>query len=138
MTKESTVRLPKKWASENWQDAWVPGVKAGNILYISGITASDPDGTPVGVGNFREQAIRCLDKLKDVVERGGGTLDEVVKLTTYMAPGVGPESVNEYFNIRKSYFKEPPASTGFNVNALARPQYLLEIDAIVHLISKRD
>ena len=127
-------RLPKKWPSEEWQTSWVPGVKAGDILYISGITASDPDGNPVGISDFAVQAERCLFKLKDVVERAGITLGNVVKLTTYLTPDVPQDQIDAYFQIRQRYFQgELPASTGVTVHSLRRPEFLVEIDAIAHV-----
>lgn len=134
MTQSSLKRLPKKWPSENWQDSWVPGVAANGIIYISGITASSPDGTPIGVGNFEMQARRCLEKLQDVVGRAGGTLADVVKLTTYLTPEVKNEDLGAYFDLRKEFFGSMfPASTGITVHALLKKEYMLEIDAIAHV-----
>jgi|SRR5579871_1646512 len=134
MTQARHVRLAKKWPNERWQEAWVPAVRAGNILYVSGITSSDIDGKPLGVGDFGAQAARCLDRLADVLERGGGTLGDVVKLTTYLSPHAGPGTTDLYFEIRRQYFgMDGPASTGVVVHALVKPEYLLEIDAIAHL-----
>lgn len=134
MARTDIVKLPKKWPSENWESTWVPGVRVGNIVYISGITASDIHGQPVGLGDFKVQAERCLDKLRDVLGRIGGTMDDVVKLTTYLTPDAKPESVRAYFDIRAAYFgASGPASTGVTVHSLRREEYLLEIDAIAHL-----
>lgn len=134
MTTTGIVRLPKKWPSENWQSTWVPGVQAGNVIYVSGITATDIDGRPVGLGDFKVQAERCLEKLRDVLGRAGGTLADVVKLTTYLTPEADAEAVRAYFDIRAAYFgPHGPASSGVTVHSLLRKEYLLEIDAIAHL-----
>jgi enamine deaminase RidA (YjgF/YER057c/UK114 family) len=134
MARTDIVKLPKKWPSENWESTWVPGVRVGNIVYISGITASDINGQPVGLGDFKVQAERCLDKLRDVLGRVGGTMDDVVKLTTYLTPEARPEAVRAYFDIRAAYFgASGPASSGVTVHSLLRKEYLLEIDAIAHL-----
>jgi 2-iminobutanoate/2-iminopropanoate deaminase len=134
LARHEIVRLPKKWPAENWQEAWVPAVKVGNILYISGITSTDSDGNPVGIGDFGAQATRCLDRLKEVLGRAGGTLSDVVKLTSYLTPGVNADGVTLYFDIRKKYFGGAyPASTGVTVHSLAKKEYLVEIDAVAHL-----
>ena len=134
MTQTGFERLPKKWPSENWQDAWVPGVKADGILYISGITSSDPDGMPVGVGDFEKQARRCIEKLKDVVGRAGGSLADIVKLNTFLTPEVKHEDLKKYFDVRKEFFGNAfPASTGVTVHSLLKKEYMIEIDAIAHL-----
>jgi enamine deaminase RidA (YjgF/YER057c/UK114 family) len=134
LARPSIERLPRKWPGENWQKTWIPAVRAGDVLYVSGIASKDNDGTPVGIGDFGAQATRCLERLEDVLERAGGTLSDVVKLTTYLTPGVSAEAVKLYFDIRAQFFGEAgPASTGVTVHSLARPEYLIEIDAIAHL-----
>ncbi|MNY46771.1 Enamine/imine deaminase [compost metagenome] len=134
MTKQDIVPLPKKWPSENWQSTWVPGVQVGNIVYVSGITATDESGQPVGIGDIRAQTERCFAKLQDVLSRAGGGLDRVVKLTTYLAASVDADAVAAYFEVRQSYYgQHGVASTGINVHSLRRPEYLIEIDAIAHL-----
>ncbi|MCZ0738053.1 RidA family protein [Phreatobacter sp. AB_2022a] len=134
MTEARHVRVAKKWPSERWQETWVPAVKADNVLYVSGITATDIDGRPIGSGDFAAQAERCLDKLSDVLGRVGGSLQDVVKLTTYLSPNAGPDAAAQYFAVRERYFgRDGPASTGVVVAALIRPEYLLEIEAIAHL-----
>jgi len=132
--KNVITPIPKKWPSENWQSSWVPGARAGNVLYISGIAASGTDGQPVGINDFKAQAEWCLKKLGDVLGRVGADYGNVVKLTTYMVPVVGAEQVCVYFEMRKAFFGESlPASTGITVHSLVRPEYLIEIDAIAHL-----
>ena len=62
----------------------------------------------------------------------GATFDNVVKLTTYFAGKF--HDYTDYFAVRREYFKEPyPASTGVQVAALAFPELLLEVEAIVYL-----
>ncbi len=134
MARRDIEPLPKKWPSENWQEHWVPGVKVGNILYISGIASSDPDGHPLGVDDFGAQVARCFERLTDVLGRAGGSLSDVVKLTTYLTPQVGADGIRQYFDIRKQYFGAAcPASTGVTVHSLAKTEYMIEIDAIAHL-----
>jgi enamine deaminase RidA (YjgF/YER057c/UK114 family) len=126
--------LPKKWPSENWQEHWVPGVKIGNVVYISGIASSDTDGRPVGVGDLAAQVARCFERLTDVLGRAGGSLSDVVKLTTYLTPQVDADGVRLYFDLRKQFFGAAcPASTGVTVHSLAKKEYLIEIDAIAYL-----
>ena len=134
MPHADIVPLPKKWPSENWQSTWVPGVRVGQVVYVSGITATDENGQPVGIGDIRAQTERCFAKLKDVLGRAGGRLDNVVKLTTYLAADVDAQAVAAYFEVRQAYLGDHGvASTGVNVHALRRPEYLIEIDAIAHL-----
>lgn len=134
MTDKDIVPLPKKWPSEDWQSTWVPGVQVGDMLYVSGITATDESGHPVGISDIKVQTERCFAKLQDVLGRVGSGLDNVVKLTTYLAAGVDADAVAAYFEVRQSYLgRHGVASTGINVHSLRRPEYLIEIDAIAHL-----
>lgn len=134
MMNQDIVPLPKKWPSENWRSTWVPGVRVGNIIYVSGITATDESGQPVGIDDIRTQTERCFAKLQDVLGRAGAKLDRVVKLTTYLTASVDAAAVAAYFEVRQSYFgQHGMASTGITVSSLRRPEYLIEIDAIAHL-----
>src|SRR5205823_6075542 len=57
------------------------GWRVGNTIYVAGQLPYDKDGHLVGVGDIRAQARRVLENLRKVVEAGGGTMDQVVKLT---------------------------------------------------------
>lgn len=133
MSRDDMVRLPKKWPSENWESAWVPGIQVDNTIYVSGITSTSVDGEVIGIGDFKAQATRCLEKLQDVLGRAGASMDDVVKLTTYLTPQVDMAEVADYFKIRAPFFgPHGPASTGVTVHSLRRKEFLIEIDAIAH------
>lgn len=134
MSTGRILALPKKWPSEGWQSSWVPGVRVGNVLYVSGITASHPDGRPLGIGDFKAQAERCFEKLGDVLGRAGAAYADVAKLTTYLTPQCDAEALRAYFEVRARFFgSHVPASSGVTVHSLLRPEYMLEIDAVAHL-----
>jgi enamine deaminase RidA (YjgF/YER057c/UK114 family) len=63
------------------------GVKvsgSGTFLFISGQISQDAKGRVVGRGDFCAQARQVLKNLKAMVEAGGGTLADVVKLTMFL------------------------------------------------------
>ena len=110
--------------------AYSQGVKvsgAGATLYISGQVAQDRKGTIVGKGDFAAQARQVLKNLKAMVEAGGGTLADVVKLTFYLTD---VRYRADLVPIREEFFgPKLPASTLITTPALAHPDYLLEIEA---------
>ncbi|HET9345905.1 MAG TPA: RidA family protein [Candidatus Limnocylindrales bacterium] len=111
--------------------AYSQGVKVsgpGTTLYISGQVAQDAKGKIVGRGDFSAQARQTLKNVKAMVEAGGGTLGDVVKVTFYLTDvRYRPDLVP----IREEFFgPKLPASTLITTPALAHPDYLIEIEAI--------
>jgi 2-iminobutanoate/2-iminopropanoate deaminase len=104
---------------------------ANTVLFISGQVAYDAKGQPGHPGDFAAQARATYAALKAQVEAGGGTLANVVKLTTYL---VDIRHRSELAAIREEYFgKKGPASTLVGVTALAQPGWLIEVEAIAVL-----
>lgn len=108
------------------------GVRAGNILYISGMVAFAADGSIVGDGDIEAQTEQVFTNLRSVVEEAGGTLADIVATTTYLTDVTSAPVVNA---ARARHFTGPvkPTHTVIGVAALARPQFLLEISAVAHL-----
>ena len=57
-------------------------VQPGRMVFIAGQTASDHDGTVVGVGDAKAQTRFILGKIQRAVEAAGGTINDVVALTS--------------------------------------------------------
>lgn len=124
----SPASLPAGVADSN---AYSYGVLDGETLHVSGMVAFAPDGSYVGVGDPHAQAVRVFDNLRAVVEAAGGTLDDVVSTTTYLAAAEYAAVVG---SVRKAYFTGsiPPTSTVV-VAPMAREQFLVEVAAIAHI-----
>ncbi len=58
-------------------------IRSGNTLYISGQVAQEVNGKMVGPGDIKVQGEQVYANLKAIVESCGGTMDNIVKLTTY-------------------------------------------------------
>jgi enamine deaminase RidA (YjgF/YER057c/UK114 family) len=102
--------------------------RAQSILFLSGQVAYTADGGPAHRGDFKAQARGAYQAIKDLVESQGGTLANVVKLTTYvtdMRYRVDLPPIREEFFGRKG-----PASTLVEISALAHPDWMIEIEAI--------
>ena len=109
--------------------------RAGDILYQSGQAACADDGSPYAPGDIRAQAKRCFEQMNAVLEKAGGSLDNVIKLTIYLTD---MSNMAAYYEVYNSYFSEPwPAATLVEVSSLALPELMIEIDATANLASVR-
>ena len=103
----------------------------GRFVFISGMTARRPDGTIAGIGDVSEQTKQVCENIKAAVEAVGGTLDDICRVDVYVR---NMEDFDKIHKVRAEYFKPPlPASTMVEVNKMASPDYLIEINAIAVL-----
>ena len=98
------------------------------ILFLAGQVAFDKDGGPAHRGDFKNQARDVFKCIKALVEAQGGTLDNVVKINTYITD---VRYRADLVPVREEFFgKRGPASTLVQVSALAHPDWMIEIEAI--------
>lgn len=99
------------------------------MLFISGMVATNETGN-VGRRTMRGQTQVVLDKIKAVLEREGGTMDDIVRVRVYVTQ-LDPQLLREIHEVRSRYFREGsyPASTLVRVHQLIRKGALIEIDA---------
>ena len=105
--------------------------QAQTILFLSGQVAYTADGSPAFRGDFKAQARGAYQAIKALVESQGGTMNNIVKITTYVTDmhyRVDLPSLREEF-----FGKKGPASTLIEISALAHPDWLIEIEAIAVL-----
>lgn len=103
-------------------------IKAANLIFVSGQVAKNTSGEVVGKGDIEAQTKQCIENLKHILEAGGATLEDVVKMTVYVT---NMEHLRVIHEVRAEYFKEPyPASTLIEVSRFTHPEYLIEIEAI--------
>ena len=101
---------------------------AQTILYLSGQVAYDDKGGPAHKGDFEAQARATFQAIKAQVEAGGGTMDSIVKINTYLTD---IRNRPDLAAIREEFLgKKAPASTLVAVAALAMPDWMIEIEAI--------
>jgi 2-iminobutanoate/2-iminopropanoate deaminase len=104
---------------------------ANALLFLSGQVAYDEKGQPAHRGDFAAQARAVFRAIKAQVEAGGGTLADVVKLTTYLTD---MRHRADLLPVREEFFgKKMPPSTLVAVGALAQPDWLIEVEAIAVL-----
>jgi enamine deaminase RidA (YjgF/YER057c/UK114 family) len=100
----------------------------GRMVFIAGQTASDPEGNVVGVGDVRAQTRYIIQKIQRAVEAVGGTINDVVAINVFTTDVRYHRDINE--TRREVLGSNFPTSTMVQVVALARPELLLEINAI--------
>ena len=101
---------------------------AQTILYIAGQVAYDDKGGPAHRGDFKAQARAVFQAVKAQVEAGGGTMDNIVKINTYLTD---IRHRADLVPIREEFVgKKSPASTLVAVAALAQPEWLIEVEAV--------
>jgi enamine deaminase RidA (YjgF/YER057c/UK114 family) len=101
----------------------------GTLVFVRGQVGQDLDtAKSVAVGDAAGQAERAMANLKTLLEEAGSKLEHVCKITIYLIDPRYREPV--YRTVGKWLKGVHPVSTGIVVSALARPEWLMEIDAI--------
>ena len=105
---------------------------AGRTVYVAGQVSLDSAGRVVGAGDFRAQTERVFANLELALRSAGASFADVVKLTTFVTDITQLAAVRE---VRARYLdpRRLPASTLVQVRALARPEFLIEVEAIAVL-----
>ena len=105
--------------------------KSDNTLYIAGQVAQDVNGNLVGKGDFEAQAHQTFKNLKNIMEEAGGSLQNIVKMTTFLTHY---NYIETFRSVRNEYFSEPfPPNTLLIIESLALPGFMIEVEAIVVL-----
>ncbi|MBD0862307.1 RidA family protein [Gordonia sp. zg691] len=119
--RAATVREP---AERMWSNC----LRIGDLVMISGMTARGDDGQTILGDDEYEQAKVVFTKIRDLAEAAGGRMDDVVKMTIYVTDIAQNAQV---WKARQEFFSgDYPACTLVEVSALAKPEILLEIEAI--------
>lgn len=123
------MNLTKISTEPDWYEPYAIslGVLAGDLVFVSGQAAVDEHGATVGVGDFDKQAHQVFANLDRVLRAAGTDLANVVKVTIFVTDMA---IIDRVIELRRQYFTEPyPADTIAQVASLARPEWLLEIEA---------
>lgn len=110
-----------------------PGVRAGDIIYVSGVLSLDREGKTVGLGDAGAQTRQVLEIIKSIVESGGGTMKDVVFNQIFLSDMAFYRVMNAVYS---EYFPvEPPARYCIKAE-LVRPEFLVEISSQAHVGNK--
>ena len=102
-------------------------VRVGNVVHVSGTTATDASGRLVGVGDVGVQARQALDNIRRALEQAGARMEDVVRTRIYVTDisrwePVGRAHGDVFGSIR-------PATSMVEVRSLIDPDMLVEIEA---------
>jgi enamine deaminase RidA (YjgF/YER057c/UK114 family) len=111
-------------------------VVAGNTVYLRGQVGQDLDtATSVGVGDVAAQTEQAMANIKQLLDEAGSRLDDIVKIVIYL---VDPRYREPVYQVVGRWLKGVyPVSTGVIVTALARPEWLVEVDVTAVIPSER-
>jgi enamine deaminase RidA (YjgF/YER057c/UK114 family) len=102
-------------------------VRAGDIVAVSGTTATDDRGLIVGAGQMYVQARQALTNIRTALDRVGLAMHHVIRTRMFVTD---MDRFPEAARAHKEFFADsPPASTVVEVRRLANPHMMIEIEA---------
>jgi len=102
-------------------------VRAGDIVAVSGTTATDDRGLIVGAGQMYVQARQALVNIRTAIEHVGLAMHHVIRTRMFVTD---MSRFAEVARAHKEFFADsPPASTVVEVRRLANPDMMIEIEA---------
>ena len=107
--------------------AYTHVVRHDNLLFLSGQVSADVEGNVIGEGDMSAQVRQVLENMKKVLASQGADFTDVVKVTIYTT------DIDAYLktgDVRAEYWTGgAPASTLVQIERLARPAFLVEIES---------
>lgn len=117
------------YPEQNLDNDLCQAVVAGNTIYVRGQIGQDLDTSEsVGIGDAATQTEQAMANIDQLLGEAGSRMQHLVKLTIYIVDPRLREPV--YRTVGRWTRGVHPISTGLVVSALARPEWLVEIDAI--------
>ncbi len=124
------------YPEQNLDNDLCQAVVAGNTVYLRGQIGQDLDTREsVGIGDVAAQTERAMANIAMLLEESGSALEDIVKIVVYLTDVRYRDPV---YQVMGRWLKGVfPVSTGVVVTALARPEWVVEIDAIAVIPESR-
>jgi enamine deaminase RidA (YjgF/YER057c/UK114 family) len=116
------------YPEQNLDNDLCQAVVAGDTVYLRGQVGQDLETSEnVGIGDVEAQAEQAMANIEILLKESGSGLGHIVKVVVYLTDARFREPV---YRVMGRWLKGVyPVSTGIVVSALARPEWLVEIDA---------
>ena len=109
--------------------------RVGDTVYIAGQVALDRSSNLVGGDDIEAQAQQAFENLQAILKELGGSLNDIVKMTTYLTDR---SQLAAFRRVRNRYLSDPfPPNTLLFISGLAQPEYLVEIEAVAVVVCSR-
>lgn len=128
----SSDRVPvlgdKPWPE---QYTYVPALRVGNMVWLSGTTGTDESGQITAPGDIAEQTRQIFRKFDRLLRSIGSSCDDIVATTDFFTT---TDNYRHTAAVRREFFKTSrPTSTGVLISGLLRKDALIEISAVAVL-----
>ncbi|MDR3400423.1 MAG: RidA family protein [Pandoraea sp.] len=126
-TRIRTFNTRETYPEQKLDNDLCQAVIAGNTIYLRGQIGQDLDTREsVGIGDVTAQTEKAMANVAMLLDECGSQLEDICKVTVYI---VDPRYREAVYNVMGRWLKGVfPVSTGIVVQALARPEWLVEID----------
>jgi reactive intermediate/imine deaminase len=127
------TKRTKIFSGTPWEPlvGYARAVQAGDIVYVSGTTGTDPSGKVLAPGDAAAQTTQTIRNIENALKRLGLGLDHVVRTRIYLTQ---MDRWEEVAKVHGQFFGQiHPATTLVGVTRLVDPEMIVEIEAVAIL-----
>ncbi len=120
-------------AGQSWPAhyTYVPALRVGNFIWLSGTTGTDETGKITAPGDIAEQTRQIFRKFEKLLNSVGSSCEDIVQTHDFFT---STQNYKATAAVRREFFKRSfPTSTGVQVSGLLRKDALIEISAVAVL-----